>query len=183
MINKSEASVLIFAYDREIFLTQALDSVVSQLDGKNNVEVIVSTCFTVSSKIKNEIKYRKIKFVEFPKDIKYGQQFLETFSISTGEIIFVLEDDDLFLPWKTERSLAMFRSSGDIKRIKDKAKVFTNIVNYSYISEELRENAIDFEMKKIENDYCTYKKFSKIHLWSWPISIVFRRDVIEKTGK
>ncbi|MEM0135868.1 MAG: glycosyltransferase [Thermoplasmatales archaeon] len=175
----SKATVMIFAYDREQFLSEAVNSVTSQLDNNSDVEVIVSTCFTVSLKFKKEIEYGQIKFVEFPKGIKYGEQFVKTFEISTGDIIFILEDDDLFLPWKIERSLAIFRISEDVMFIKDKVERFTNRDRHSIISEIPKKNHSDFDFVKIENNYSNYKIFSKIQLWGNPSSMVFRRKIIE----
>jgi glycosyltransferase involved in cell wall biosynthesis len=175
-----EASVMIFAYNRDQFLPEAINSVITQLDSDINVEIIVSTCFTVSPKFKKEIQYKQIKFVEFPEGIKYGEQFVKTFDISNGEIIFILEDDDLFLPWKIERSLAILKSSDDVMFIKDTMESFTNGGDHSIISERLKKSPSDFDLIKIENNYYTYKKFSRTGVWANPSSMVLRRRIIEE---
>ncbi len=174
------ASVLIFAYNRETFLTEAINSVLSQVNNENDVEVIVSTCFQIIE-IRDTFNDKKnLKFLEFPKETEYGDQFIKTFDSSSGEVIFILEDDDLFFPWKIGKIIELFNGSDKIVCVKDRIKKFTDIEECPAIIKTLKNRDIEFELFELDNSYRTYKAFSDIGLWAQPSSMAFRRIVIEK---
>lgn len=170
--------MLIFAYNRRAFLPDAINSVLSQLDCKMNVEVIVSTCFPVMG-IKDKFQRGGIRFIEFPNDTKYGEQFVKTFDFSEGNIIFILEDDDVFIPGKIKNVLQLFESSDKLICVKDSMTVFHNLQEITKVLEYSKSVPIKFKEIWLESSYRTYRYLAKIRLWASPSSLAVKRDLIE----
>ena len=87
-------SVIITAYDRKNFVTEAVNSALNQTLGKNQFEVIVVTNFQdeVLTKLHNDMKIKHV----YLKVGTVGEFILEGLKISSGDIITFLDDDDLY---------------------------------------------------------------------------------------
>ena len=167
-----------------MFLQEAIDSVIDQLDENSNVEVIVSTCFdtTTSAHIttmyNSEIDKGVLRFITFPKAVNYGEQFVQTFELSSGDIIFILEDDDIFLPEKISKVSQLFEDSDEIICVKDNAWKFRYKIELSNLLKILEKTQSVPEKISIETNYKQYKRLRNIKLWDWPSSIVLKREII-----
>lgn len=101
-------SVIITAFNRTLYIMDALHSLVSQRINEYELEIIVVKNFnleTVDSFIESH-KWIKIDGGETPLCDYVFRGIQE----STGEFIFFLEDDDLFLPGKIMRVIEKMRN-------------------------------------------------------------------------
>ncbi len=93
-------SVIIVAYNRKEFLTNAIKSALNQTLDKKYYEIIVIKNFLDDS-IDNFILENNIKGI-ISKENSLGGKLIEALNIATGTIISFLEDDDLFSNNKLE---------------------------------------------------------------------------------
>ena len=94
-----KVSVLIANYNNEQYLTECIDSIKKQT--YQNVEIIIHDDASSDNSIKRINKYKNIKIIKNKKRGKYGSYnqmnaYNRAFKISNGEIIFLLDSDDLF---------------------------------------------------------------------------------------
>jgi len=92
-------SVIITAYNRKEFLLEALNSVIYQTLDRNNYEIILIKNFndiTIDSFCKSN------SVVTITMDGTIGEYLSKGISLSKGQVICFLDDDDLYLPNKLE---------------------------------------------------------------------------------
>jgi len=106
---KPYISVVVTAYNRQEFLSEALNSLSSQTITKDEFEVIVITNF----------KVQHCPFTEF--EIQYhvmegtaGEYMLKGIELSKGQIVCFLDDDDIFLENKLATVKKIFSSDQDV---------------------------------------------------------------------
>ena len=137
--NKVKASVLIFTYNRKQFIKNALDSVIASHEMVDNVEIIISTCIS-RDELELEPVPPIVRFVTFPTQTLYGEQLLETVKQANGEILFFLEDDDVFSSYKIKTVLDLFQTNSEVIAVKNAA---TKIRSEAYIDESAFEKGIE----------------------------------------
>jgi glycosyltransferase involved in cell wall biosynthesis len=171
LINKKfSASVLVINYNKEIYISRCLDSLVQQ--NFKDFEVIFSDDISNDNSIEIASKYKKklnLKIVKGINRTKYGcynqmNSISRAFKKSSGEIIMFLDSDDFFHKKKIMTIVKFFNTS----RNKEKKIIFD--LPYIYYSGD-----------KIKN--FTFKK--KISNKMWPYSppqscISMKRDFFEK---
>lgn len=109
MLYRSEfpsISVIIVAYNRKIYIKQAVESVLNQIYDKNKYEIIVVKNFK-DEEIDNFLITNKVMNI-FSLDERYGKQLSIAISNSNGDIICFLDDDDLFDKNKLRRVNEIF---------------------------------------------------------------------------
>ena len=134
--NKVKASVLIFTYNRKQFIKNALDSVLASNGVVDNVEIIISTCISRDELALDPLP-STVRYVTFPAHTLYGEQLLETVKKSNGEILFFLEDDDVFSSYKIKTVLDLFHTNSEVIAVKNAA---TKIRGEAYIDESTFKN-------------------------------------------
>ena len=75
-----------------------------------------------------------VRCVTFPSQTLYGDQLIETVKISKGEILFFLEDDDVFSHNKIKVILDLFENNSGVIAVKN---AFTKIKSEKYINESV----------------------------------------------
>ena len=103
-----KVSVLIANYNNEQYLSECIDSIKKQT--YQNVEIIIHDDSSSDNSIKKINKYKNIKNIKNKKRGKYGsynqmKAYNRAFKISNGEIIFLLDSDDLFKKNKIKKNL------------------------------------------------------------------------------
>ncbi|ARM76933.1 glycosyltransferase family 2 protein [Acidianus manzaensis] len=98
-------SVIITAHDRKDYLMQAVDSVLNQTLPKTEYEVIVVKNFDEYTK---ELEKKGVKVI-VTSDKELGKKIVLGAQEAKGDIISLLEDDDLFLPKKLEKIKKIFQ--------------------------------------------------------------------------
>lgn len=99
-------SVIITAYNRRDYLLRALNSVLNQTLDRDLFEIIV-----IKNYKDNEIDQQIIKSgskLIFSDDKALGAKFIKGFLESSGDVVCILEDDDLFYRHKLEEVLYEF---------------------------------------------------------------------------
>ena len=87
-------SVIIVAYNRKMYVKQAVESVLNQTYDKNKYEIIVVKNFH-DEDIDKFLIANKVNNI-FSLNDEYGKQLSIGISNSNGDIICFLDDDDLF---------------------------------------------------------------------------------------
>lgn len=172
MINKKKflVSVLVINYNKEIFISRCLDSLIKQ--NFKNFEVIFSDDMSKDYSINIATKYKKklnLKIVKGVNRTKYGcynqmNSILRAFKKSSGKIIMFLDSDDFFHNTKISTIVKFFNDSNNIEK-----KIIFDLP-YIYYS---RNKIKNFKLKK------------KISNRIWPHSppqscISMKRDFFEK---
>ena len=170
MNKKFLVSVLVINYNKQIFISRCLDSLVNQ--NFKNFEVIFSDDMSKDHSIKIATKYKKklnLKIVKGVNRSKHGcynqmNSILRAFKKSSGKIIMFLDSDDFFHKKKILTIMKFFNSSSN----KEKNIIFD--LPYIYYS---RNKIKNFKIKK--------KTSNKIWPHSPPQSCIsMKRDFFEK---
>lgn len=115
LINRELVTVIILCYKRESFVLEAVNSVLNNGYPDNYLEVIVVKAFDNPAL---EESLKKMKCLIIHSDSRYiGHGFCSALNMSTGEIVFLLDDDDLFLPGKIETHLSMYKKFTEVRYI------------------------------------------------------------------
>lgn len=100
---KDFVSVIITAYNRQKYLGNALNSVLNQTLDKDKFEIVVIKNFELS-----EINYNNI--IDIYDDQEYlGEKIYKGLHESKGDIICLLDDDDMYREDKLERVTSFFK--------------------------------------------------------------------------
>ena len=139
-----KASVLIANYNNERYLNECIDSIKKQT--YQNVEIIIHDDSSSDNSIKRINKYKNITIIKNRKRGKYGSYnqmnaYHRAFKKSKGEIIFLLDSDDLFKKNKIKTvintflknkkisslfDLPIYKYRNKLKYIKNKKKIISN---------------------------------------------------------
>ena len=117
-----KVSVLIANYNNEQYLGECVDSIKKQT--YKNVEIIIHDDSSSDNSMKRINKYKNIKIIKNKKRGKYGsynqmKAYNRAFKISNGEIIFLLDSDDLFKKNKIKNVINAFSKNKKISSLFD----------------------------------------------------------------
>lgn len=101
-------SVIVTAYNRERYIEQCLNSVLSQTLNKSDYEIIVIKNF--SSRI-DELQENQNLTILHSDAPEIGPKLLQAIEKSRGQIIAFMEDDDLWLPDKLLKVSKIFQEN------------------------------------------------------------------------
>ncbi|MGC8664006.1 MAG: glycosyltransferase family 2 protein [Thermoplasmata archaeon] len=104
---KPYISVIITAHDRKEFLKEAINSVINQTLDKSFYEIIVVKNFK-DEKIDSYIEKWGIINI-YTEEIELSKKIALGIENAKGEVISLLEDDDLFMPKKLETVYNYFK--------------------------------------------------------------------------
>ena len=104
-------SVIIYTYDRKDFILEAIRSVLNQTISRDQYEIIVVKGFEDPA-IEKEIT-ASVDACFTVKVKGHGKKIVSALEHSTGDIICLLDDDDLFLEGKLERIKQIFETEKD----------------------------------------------------------------------
>lgn len=114
---KLTASIIVLAYKRTSFIMDAVKSVSSNGLIESKLEVIVAKSF-IDTEIENALIGLNCKVIHFDSHI-IGRRFLEAMKVATGEIIFLLDDDDIFLQNKIQCHLEFYEKYPEVNYIEN----------------------------------------------------------------
>jgi len=107
-------SVIITAYNRTQYVGEAINSVLNQTLDRDKYEIIVVTNMDLSEK-------EGVRIVK-SKERWYGAMIAQGIEEAKGEVISVLDDDDIFLPNKLEVVYKVFKEDERLGLFKDPVK-------------------------------------------------------------
>ena len=176
MINTVETfiSVLVIAYKRKQFLYQALNSLTEQTLDKNYYEIAVITDFEVLDE-KNFIEKGIIFFRDERKE--YCKKMSSVIGSLKGNVICILDDDDLFFAEKLSTIFKIFSENEDISFVQN------NMCIIGKNGEVIRERFYSFpnELVNVKSEIDSYGYFKKLFKMKFGFngsSISVRKEVI-----
>ena len=101
-------SVIIIAYDRREFVLSALESVERQTLGKDKFEIVLVKNF-LDQKTDSFCNEHKIKVLNTDAKVPSGNYINLGLAESEGDIICILDDDDLFVESKLKKVYELFK--------------------------------------------------------------------------
>ena len=132
----NDISVIVTAYNRKDYLSQALTSLLDQT--YRNFDVILATNFKYDVS-----KFSSLHISCIVLDGNIGQFLIEASKIATGEIVVFLDDDDYFAKNKIETIKQIFDNPSTIY-VHNKSRYFNDNTILNRV-----EKKIDFNMSSI----------------------------------
>jgi glycosyltransferase involved in cell wall biosynthesis len=147
-LKEIKVSVLIANYNNEQYITECINSIKKQT--YQNVEIIIHDDSSSDNSIKRINRYKGITIIKNRKRGKYGSYnqmnaYYRAFKKSNGEIIFLLDSDDLFKKNKIKTvvnaflknkkksslfDLPIYKYKNKLRFIKNKKKTISNFWPY-----------------------------------------------------
>ena len=134
-MNNPLVSVLIANYNNEIFIPECINSIRKQT--YKNIEIIFFDDYSKDNSIEKIKNFEEVKIIQNKIKTKIGsfnqmKAFEETYKLSNGKIIFLLDSDDYLHKNKIEEVVNFFNNNKNAKIVFDypiitKDKNFTNI--------------------------------------------------------
>ena len=106
-------SVIIIAYDRREFVLSALESVEKQTLAKDKFEIVLVKNF-LDQKTDSFCNEHKIKVFNTDAKVPSGNYVNLGLAESEGDIICILDDDDLFVESKLKKVYELFKSNPEL---------------------------------------------------------------------
>ena len=121
-LKKFKVSILIANYNNQDYIKECISSIKNQT--YQNIEIIFHDDFSSDNSLKNISKFKNLKIIKNNKRGKYGSYnqmnaYRRAFKKSNGDIIFLLDSDDLFKKNKVETIVNTFSSNKKISTIFD----------------------------------------------------------------
>lgn len=121
--NYKKISVIVMAYNRDIYLEDALKSIVIQTLEREFFEVIVIKNFT-TSRLEKIISDQKFRSIIIERPVSAPEMLTIAIDQARNDIISFLEDDDLFEPDKLRRVFDVFNSEEDLVFHRNSVNIF-----------------------------------------------------------
>ena len=137
-MNNPKVSILIANYNNEIFISECINSLRKQT--YKNIEIIFFDDFSKDDSI-NKIKdFKEVKIIKNIEKTKIGsfnqmKAFEESFKLSEGEIILLLDSDDYLHETKVEEIVYFFNNNKGAKIVFD-YPIITKNKKFSYIKKK-----------------------------------------------
>ena len=112
---RCDISIVILCYKRENFILDSVSSVKKNESDKFRSEIVVVKSFNNPS-IEKKLSELNVKVVHYDSAI-IGMRFGEAIKITRGQIIFLLDDDDIFLPRKIQTHMTLYNRYSQIDYI------------------------------------------------------------------
>ncbi|MFG1519466.1 MAG: glycosyltransferase [Thermoplasmataceae archaeon] len=166
-------SVIISAHDRKQYVLKAVESVLAQDIGRGNLEIIVVKNFQ-DEHIDEYLKQKGITSI-LTEEKFIARKMVTGARSSHGELIFFLDDDDLFLKNKISKVAEIFTSRQDVSMVHD-----NNSAIDDYGNPISTKAVVSFEEDLYLSSNSTPREFGKALTYrgDWYISCMsFRNDV------
>jgi glycosyltransferase involved in cell wall biosynthesis len=109
-MNKNNVSVCIATYNGEKYIFEQVQSILTQINNEDEVIVVDDASNDQTVKIISSMGDSRIKITQLYKNIGHVKAFEIALSISKNDIIFLSDQDDVWVPGKYQRTLAEFSS-------------------------------------------------------------------------
>ena len=117
-------SVIVVAHDRKEYIIDAVKSVLSQDYDQGTIQIVVVKAFK-DRVIDDFLQENGIYFI-FTDAIPIGAKFYEGLKVSRGDIICLLEDDDIFSKQKLKQLNGIFSKNPDLWLVVNNYKVINS---------------------------------------------------------
>ncbi|QGR19799.1 glycosyltransferase [Stygiolobus azoricus] len=180
---KDFVSVIITAYNRQKYLGYALNSVLNQTLDKDKFEIVVITNFEF-----NKPNYKNI--IDIYDNQEYlGEKIYKGLHESKGDIICLLDDDDMYREDKLERVTSFFKTfypiyyHNNFVTIDDKGNEIKIIEEYLKIPPYASFNLPEFTLAIENNRKTDIRNLLKLNVNFNSSSICVRREILENNAQ
>jgi glycosyltransferase involved in cell wall biosynthesis len=108
-------SVIVLCYKRENFIVSAVRSIIESNVSNKDIEIIVVKAFN-NPVIEKKLTELNSKVIHVDSSL-VGARFSEALRICTSDIVFLLDDDDVFFPGKIESHLNVYSKFSNVNYI------------------------------------------------------------------
>jgi len=110
MARSMKVSVCMATYQGEAYVREQLESVLSQL-AKDDEVVVSDDCSTDATLAAvDSLDDPRIRVLRGSKNVGYSKNFVRALAASTGDVIFICDQDDVWLPGKVRTMVEALRS-------------------------------------------------------------------------
>lgn len=160
MKNKLTSSVVLGTYNGEEYLEQQIDSIINQTVLPEEI-IFVDDCstdqtITIINSYQDIFKKKSISVSIFKqkKNVGYIQNFLSGIGEATGDIIFLSDQDDIWLPNKIQNYLEMFENNKKILALHGNTNLIdkkNNVIeeNFQNYNQKLEQISLKKFIKKV----------------------------------
>ncbi len=180
---KDFVSVIITAYNRQKYLGSALNSVINQTLDKDKFETVVIKNFEF-----NEINNRNIIYI-YDNQEYLGEKIYKGLHESRGDIICLLDDDDMYSKDKLERVTSFFKAFNPIfyhnnfVTIDDKGNEIKIVEDYLKIPPYASFSLPEFTLALEDNRKTNIRNLLKLNVNFNSSSICVRREILENSSQ
>ncbi len=109
MARSVKVSVCLATYQGEAYVREQLESVLSQLAADDEV-VVSDDCSTDATvAVVDGLDDARIRVLRGSRNVGYSRNFARALAASTGDVVFVCDQDDVWLPGKVDTMLEALR--------------------------------------------------------------------------
>jgi glycosyltransferase involved in cell wall biosynthesis len=168
VINSMKISVCMAVYNGQRYLNPQLQSILKQLRDFDEL-IIINDCSVDNSwQILNNCQDSRIKLFNNQNNLGVIKTFEKSLSKATGDIIFLSDQDDLWLPQKVEKILEVFRLYPENTLVLSDAQIIDSNDNI------IAESFFKIRGKFTDNPFGNWVK-SKYH----GCTLAFRREMLD----
>ncbi|HOF62870.1 MAG TPA: glycosyltransferase [Dermatophilaceae bacterium] len=99
-------SVCLATYNGQRYLDEQLRSILDQLGPDDEVIISDDASTDDTLSVARAARDRRVRILDLTDRVGYSKNFERAVSAATGEIIFLSDQDDVWLPGKVERMVA-----------------------------------------------------------------------------
>ncbi len=183
--SKIKISVCITTRNRDRFIGESLESVISQAN--DNIEIVVvdgaSTDDTTEVIRKYQQKFRNLIYYRGEENFGVDKDMAKCIELSRGEYCWLFSDDDMLKPGAINRILKEIESKYEIYlcNVTACSLQMQPIYDRFWLSADVKDRVFNLHNKNELIEYCN-KANSIGALFSFWSSIVLRREEWNKTG-
>jgi glycosyltransferase involved in cell wall biosynthesis len=130
-------SICVAVYNGEKYLHKQIDSILTQIALEDQIIVINDTSTDNSMKILESFNDPRISIYQNSRNLGVVTSFEKAINIANGEIIFLSDQDDIWLPNKVRKVLEIFNSRPAVTLVLSDAQIIDDediIIASSYFS-------------------------------------------------
>lgn len=177
-------SVVVTAYNRQAFLSKALESLKNQELISSNFEIIILTNFDLNIPIMQELLENGINLIFLKIEGSIGAFYKKAVEVSNGEILCFLDDDDSFSADKLYTVYEIFKNNNQIGYYSN----YINIIDEFDNSYEYRIKIGNVQKKRVkkeiiinsESDWKSIERFIAYGGNAFNSTISIRKSILEK---
>lgn len=107
-------TVCIAAYNGEIYIEKQLQSILSQIDANDNIVIVNDCSIDQTLDIIHQIKDPRITVINNEVNVGVIKSFEKSIAHALGDIIFLSDQDDIWMAGKVAEIVNIFRSDKDV---------------------------------------------------------------------
>jgi glycosyltransferase involved in cell wall biosynthesis len=107
-------SVCMTTYNGEKYIYRQISSILSQLSENDEIIICDDQSCDSTVNIVSSFQDKRIKVIVNDENLGFSKNFSKCISLAEGEIIFLADHDDIWLPNKVDKYLEIFNSNSNV---------------------------------------------------------------------